>query len=108
MLGFDEGSIKRFNESLPGTSSARIPANTYKSSPTEVMVPYVINQIVVSARLPDAMVYQMAKVLNERHTELHSLFAGASEINPKRALEHNRVPIHPGAERYYREVGLLK
>jgi TRAP-type uncharacterized transport system substrate-binding protein len=54
------------------------------------------------------MVYQMAKVLNERHTELHSLFAGASEINPKRALEHNRVPIHPGAERYYREVGLLK
>jgi hypothetical protein len=72
------------------------------------MVPYVVNQIVVSARLPDAMVYQMAKVLNERHAELHDLFAGANEITPKRALDQNRVPIHPGAERYYREAGLLK
>jgi TRAP transporter TAXI family solute receptor len=108
MLGFDEAALKRFNEALPGTSSARIPANTYKSSPAEVLVPYVVNQIVVSARLPDAMVYQMAKVLNERHAELHSLFAGANEITPKRALDHNRVPLHPGAERYYREAGLLK
>ena len=108
MLGFDEASLQRFNQTLPGTSTARIPAGTYKSSPAEVSVPYVINQIVVSARLPDALVYQMAKVLNEQHTALHGLFAGASEIDPKRALEHNRVPVHPGAERYYREVGLLR
>lgn len=108
LLGFDATAIKRYNEKLPGTGSMKIPAGTYKSSPAEVVVPYTVNQIVVSAKLPEAMVYQMAKVLNERHTELHGLFAGASEINPKRALEHNRVPLHPGAERYYREAGLLK
>jgi TRAP transporter TAXI family solute receptor len=108
LLGFDAAAIKRYNETLPGTGSMKIPAGTYKSSPAEVTVPYTVNQIVVSAKLPEAMVYQMAKVLNERHTELHGLFAGANEISPKRALESNRVPLHPGAERYYREVGLLK
>jgi len=108
LLGFDAAAIKRYNEQLPGTSAMKIPSGTYKSSPAEVVVPYTINQIVVSAKLPADMVYQMAKVLNERHAELHGLFAGASEISPKRALEHNRVPLHPGAERYYREAGLLK
>jgi TRAP transporter TAXI family solute receptor len=107
-LNFDQAAIRRYNEALPGTGSAKIPAGTYKSSPEEVTMPSTINQIVVSAKLPDAVVYQMAKVLNERYKELHGLFAGANEIDPKRALEHNRVPLHPGAERYYREVGLLK
>lgn len=108
LLGFDDASIKRFNELLPGTGAAKIPANTYKSSPAEVQMAYVVNQIVVSAKLSNEIVYQMAKVLNERHAELHNLFAGAGEITPQRALLHNRVPVHPGAERYYRETGLLK
>jgi TRAP transporter TAXI family solute receptor len=108
MLGYDEASLQRFNQALPGTSAFRIPAGTYKSSAAEVNVPYVVNQIVVSARLPEELVFKMAKVLNEQHAALHGLFAGATEISPRRALEHNRVPVHPGAERYYREVGLLR
>jgi len=36
------------------------------------------------------------------------LFAGAEEIDTKGALEGNKIPLHPGAEKYYREVGLIK
>jgi hypothetical protein len=95
-------------EILPGTGIATLKAGTYKSVTQDVRVPYVVNQMVTSAKVPEELIYKVTKLMNERHQEFHGLFPGANEIQPKSALEYNRIPIHPGAERYYREVGLLK
>lgn len=107
-LGYSDAEIKRFNALLPGTSPGKIPANSYRSSPAEIITPYVVNQVVVSANLSSDLVYKMTKVLNEKFKETHGLFAGSEEIIPANALLHNRIQIHPGAERYYKEVGLIK
>ncbi len=108
LLPYSDAQIAKFNQILPGTASFTIPAGTYKNVPAAMKVPYVVNHVVVSAKLPEQTVYLMAKTLVEHHKELHGLFAGAGEISPERAMANNKLPLHPGAERYYREAKLLK
>ncbi len=108
LLAYSDAALNKFNEILPGTDRTTIPAGTYKHVSGAMTVPYVVNQIVVSAKLPDDTVYRMAKTLVDHHKSLHGLFAGAAEISPQRAMANNKLPLHPGAERYYREAGLLK
>ena len=108
MLNFSEDAGKKFMEILPGTGMGTLKAGTYKSTPQDVHVPYVVNQMVTSAKLPEELIYKVTKLMNEKHKEFHGLFPGSEEIDPKVALAYNKIPIHPGAERYYREIGLIK
>jgi TRAP-type uncharacterized transport system substrate-binding protein len=50
----------------------------------------------------------VTKLLNEGAKEFHGSFPGSEEIQPRTALEFNKLPLHPGAERYYREVGPIR
>ena len=57
---------------------------------------------------PFQSVYAMTKALWSGLDQLIAAHSAAKSIDPKRALEGMPVPLHPGAERYYKEVGLLK
>jgi TRAP transporter TAXI family solute receptor len=107
ILSFSEEAGKRFTEFLPGTGIATLKPGLYKSMTEPVTTPYVFNQLVVSAKLPDDLVYEITKLLNTHTKDFHGLFAGADEITPEGALRYNKLKLHPGAERYYREVGLV-
>jgi TRAP-type uncharacterized transport system substrate-binding protein len=50
----------------------------------------------------------MTKALWTGLDQLVAAHSAAKAIDPKRALEGMPVPLHPGAEKYYREVGLVK
>ena len=69
-------------------------------------VPYVSNELVVSADLDEELVYKITQVLVEHHEEFHGLFAGADEITPAIMLKNAAVEVHPGAARYYDEAGI--
>ena len=107
VLGFDAAAAKRFTELLPGTSIAKMPAKSYRGQDQELLVPYFVNHLVVNAQMSDEMAYRITKLMNERYKEFHGLFAGADEIRPENALKDYAIPLHPGAERYYREKGRL-
>ncbi len=53
-------------------------------------------------------VYGMTKALWTNLDQLVAAHSAAKAIDPKRALEGMPVPLHPGAEKYYKEVGILK
>ena len=106
ILGFSEGAAKKFSEMLPGTGSGVIPAGTYKGQSEDKLVPYLVNQLVISSDVSEDLAYQITKVLVENHKEFHALFAGADEIVPSNALNNNPVEVHPGAARYYSEAGI--
>lgn len=107
VLGFDDAAGKRYIELLPGTGLAKMPANSYRGQDKEVQVPYFVNHLVVNAKMTDDMAYRITKIMNERYKDFHGLFAGAEEITPDAPLAHNAIPVHPGAEKYYREKGKL-
>ena len=65
-------------------------------------------QFVVSADADEELVYQITRALwHERsRTLLDSSHPQARLIMPEKALERLAIPLHPGAQRYYREQGI--
>ena len=92
----------------PPFMSMKIPANTYKGQDKEVETAGLPNYLVTHAGVSDEMVYQMTKLVFESLPELAAAHAAGKEIKLENALAGVPIPLHPGAERYYKEKGLKK
>jgi TRAP transporter TAXI family solute receptor len=92
----------------PPFMPARIPANTYKGQEHEVETAAVANYLVTHSGVSDELVYQMTKLLFESLPELAKAHEAGKEIKLENALAGVPIPLHPGAERYYKEKGLKK
>jgi uncharacterized protein len=92
----------------PAYIAKAIPAGTYQGQDQEVPTAAVINFLVTHSDVSDETAYQMTKLLHESKDQLVAAHAAAKEIDPAKAVEGMPVPLHPGAERYYKETGLIK
>ena len=88
--------------------ATKIPAGTYTGQEHDVETAAVVNYLVTHSGVPDETVYQMTRLLFDSLPELASAHAAGKEIKLENALSSIPIPLHPGAERYYREKGLLK
>jgi TRAP transporter TAXI family solute receptor len=88
--------------------SAMIPANTYEGQTTAVPTAAIQNFLVTHEGVPTETVYLMTKSMFEHLDQLLSAHAAAKAIKKETAAKNPPVPLHPGAEKYYREAGLLK
>ncbi len=86
-----------------------IPANTYKGV-GEIRTIAVGAQWVTSTKQPDALVYEITKAIwNDNSRKL--LDAGHAKgkaITKANATAGAGIPFHPGAEKFYKEAGLIK
>ncbi len=86
-----------------------IPANTYQGV-GEVPTISVNAQLVTSAKLPDEVIYEVVKGMYSEPTQ-KALAAGHTKgklITKENAVKGAGIPFHPGAEKFYKENGLLK
>lgn len=88
--------------------SAMIPANTYEGQTTAVPTAAIQNFLVTHEGVPTETVYLMTKSMFEHMDQLLAAHAAAKAIKKETAALNPPVPLHPGAEKYYREAGLLK
>lgn len=88
--------------------TAMIPAKTYEGQASEVTTIKVQNFLVTHEGVPVETVYQMTKGMFDNLDTLTASHAAAKAISRADAARDIPVPLHPGAEKYYREVGLLK
>lgn len=84
-----------------------IPAGTYDGQDADVPTAAIGNILVTRAGVSDETAYQMTKLLFENLERLKASHSAAAAIDPARALDGLSIPLHPGAERYYKEAGLL-
>jgi TRAP-type uncharacterized transport system substrate-binding protein len=56
---------------------------------------------------PEQAAYDLAKAIDENHGAL-KWFIRVYTYDPKTVWQNFGVPLHPGAEKYYREVGYMK
>ncbi len=54
------------------------------------------------------MAYKMTKALFDNLADLHAAHGAAKAITKEGAPLNPPAPLHPGAEKYYKEAGLLK
>jgi TRAP transporter TAXI family solute receptor len=88
--------------------AATIPAGTYRGQTAAVATASIPNYLVTRADLSADTVYAMTKGLFEHVGELAEAHPAARAIELRRGLEGMPIPLHPGAQRYYRQVGLLR
>ena len=107
---FSEAERKRINEIIPYYVPSVIPAGTYEAVNYDVPTVAVNGQLVTSADQPEALIYEITKALWNKNTRklLDNGHAKGKVIRPETALKGVLIPLHPGAERYYKEVGLIK
>lgn len=87
---------------------AVIPAGTYEGQAEDVETAAITNILVTHEGVSEDIAYQMTKLLFEHLEDLKAAHAAAGGITLEGALSSMPVPLHPGAEKYLREAGVLK
>ena len=107
ILGFDKDLQKKLhalNEAvLPGV----IKAGAYRGIDSDVQTVKTELVTVCSADLPDKQVYEITKAYAENLARLGKTFAAFKSRTPKIVSISRGIPLHPGAARYFKEVGAL-
>jgi TRAP transporter TAXI family solute receptor len=86
---------------------AIIPAGTYEGQTADVPTAAVGNLLVTHDGVSEETAYQMTKLLFENLDKLAASHAAAKAITLENAVKNIPIPLHPGAERYLKEKGVL-
>ncbi|WP_375553475.1 TAXI family TRAP transporter solute-binding subunit [Roseovarius mucosus] len=113
LYSFSDEEMQKINDVVPAYIPSKIPGGVYEGIDDDTMTPAVSAYLVVSSDLSDDLVYGITKALWNDNTRnlLDNGHAKGKLIRPETALngvDSLGVPLHPGAERFYREAGLLK
>ncbi|MEL6871566.1 MAG: TAXI family TRAP transporter solute-binding subunit [Pseudomonadota bacterium] len=110
---FSDEDLKKINGIIPAYIPSKIPGGVYAGVDGEIKTPAVSALLVVSSDQSEDLVYGITKALWNKNTRrlLDNGHAKGRQITPDTALDgiaELGVPLHPGAEKFYKEAGLLK
>ena len=91
---------------MPELSPTVMPAGTYPSQTEDYKTIGYFNLAVASKDLPDDLVYAIVKAFFANHDRMIKASATARESVAENAKLIAVIPFHPGALRYYREIGV--
>ena len=107
LLRFTDEQIAKADGGLGLWTPYVIPAATYPGQVSDVQTVAKSNLLVARADVDDEVVYQVTKAMFENLDFLRNIHDAMYETSLDRALVGVPMPLHPGALRYYQEVGLL-
>ena len=87
-------------------TKASIPKGTYKGTDNATEALAIKATLAVNKDFDENTVYEMTKIIFENIDELASAHAKGKELSAAQAVTGVSVPFHPGAVKYYKEIGL--
>jgi len=106
LIEFDDAMIEELHAEFPFFVKDVVPAGTYRGVDKDVQTVAVQAMWVCDADLPENLVYRITKVFWENIADVQKVHAKGQLITLDTALDGISVPMHPGAARYYREIGM--
>ena len=94
-------------EQFPYFTAEILPAGTYSRQTEDVETIAVQAILVVSEDISDDVVYAMTRAMFENLPAIRLGHAIGYHLTPEDALRGLTVPLHPGAERFFREIGVI-
>lgn len=88
--------------------AAEIPAHTYDGQDAAVPTVAVINFLVTREGVSNDEAYEMTKLIFDNLPALEAAHKAAAQIKLANAVKGMPIPLHPGAEKFYKEKGLIK
>jgi TRAP transporter TAXI family solute receptor len=108
VLEVDDAHAQALIQKYPFYTQFPIPAGSYQGQSAEVKTVAVKATFIVSSTLPDDTVYSLTKNLFESRQTISAAHVKGGELSAEYAVSGISVPFHPGAEKYFREIGALK
>lgn len=106
-IPFDDDAKAELIEEYPSYEEAVIPDGTYNGLEGDFPTLNVGSaHILTSIDADEEMIYQATKTIYESRAALKGRHAAAGAINEQNVIKDFGVPFHPGAIRYYREIGI--
>jgi TRAP transporter TAXI family solute receptor len=92
----------------PAYQATVIPAGTYQGQDADVPAIAIQNYLVTSTDVKPELVYAMVAAMYSNLDTLVAAHSAAREMKLETAAKPGPVPLHPGAEKFFKEKGVLK
>ncbi|MGC9493142.1 TAXI family TRAP transporter solute-binding subunit [Vibrio genomosp. F10] len=106
ILSFTDEQIKQANGQYSLWTKYEIPANTYPGIDKPITTIAQPNFLAVREDISEEDVYQLTKAIYENLTFLQGIHKATKAMAIEKAISGLPVPLHPGAARFYKEMGV--
>jgi len=101
--------IKQILNKHPHLRTMSVPAGTYAGQDRQIDSVGLWSLILVRPDLPENIVYQLARAIHRGESKMSERLKQGDYTTARNTVQHVQMDqLHPGAMRYYREVGLLE
>ncbi len=100
--------LNAINKKYPYYTKGKIPANTLKGQTRDVSTIIMWGVLTTLAKFDEQLAYKIVRLTFENKKELEELSPLSKEISLETAIVGLPIPLHPGAEKYFKEKGILK
>jgi len=107
LLEVDEEHAAGLMKNYPFYTRFPVPGGSYRGQTSDVMTVAVKATFIVSAKLSDDIVYKLTKALFENQAQIEAAHMKGRELSTSYAVDGISVPFHPGAAKYFSEIGAL-
>lgn len=108
LIGIEKEKVQEIVKKFPHYAAAVIPGGIYEGYTSDIPVVAAVGSLLTYEDMPEDVIYQITKMLHTNDKFLKERLNYFSDFNLQFALSGMSVPLHPGAQKYYIEVGLLK
>ena len=107
LLSVGETEIQYLKDNYGYYTTYTLPAGTYANVTEDTTTVAVMATLVAADSLDEETVYNITKTIYENIPTITNAHAKGAELNVETALDGISIPIHPGAAKYFTEVGTL-
>lgn len=111
LIALSEACLDHLNAEL-GTLSREsgrsfIPKGTYKGQTADIPTVVSAGELIINKDVPDNIAYAIIKIISENTEELYKINPANKNFKPETGWRNVALPLHPGAEKFYKEAGYM-
>jgi hypothetical protein len=107
VIGIPDDKFQAMRKLNPGYTKLMIPAGSYPKQAQDVQTVGYATHLIARCDLDEKVVYSVLKGIHEQRADLVAITKAMEGATPKVMAEDIGVPLHKGAQRFYKEVGAL-
>jgi TRAP transporter TAXI family solute receptor len=108
IVPIDAQAADEMIKKYPFFTKAVVPKTAYKGMDQDVSTVAVMAILVARAEMEEAMAYQITKAIFDNIADIERAHSKGKELKLETALNGMSIPLHPGAEKFFKEKGIKK
>ncbi|MCE8043978.1 TAXI family TRAP transporter solute-binding subunit [Halomonas daqingensis] len=105
-LGFSTDEIEKLTSTYASLSPMVIQKGVYSSQAEDINTVSMWNLVVAREDMPDDLAYEITRTVLENNEYMKEVHRASAESIAENMVHNSILPVHPGALRYYEEVGI--